>query len=108
MTRETTDAKHQLSGDWTIAGVVTQVELLSHCLENLDSAGKNGIYLDCGRIDSIDMSGLQLLHVWMGCVKIRGLQAKLVNLPDAMQQTIQHLGIGHCFMDTGSDASRQQ
>jgi len=105
MTTPTTDTKHQLSGDWTIFGLVHQVDWLSKSLEKLASAGKKTVHIDCGRIDAIDMSGLQLLQVWMQCAKARGIQAHLINLPDYMQQTIQTMGLGQCFTDNYPDAA---
>lgn len=99
MTTQTADSRHQLSGDWTISGVVNQVNLLSKSLEKLVSASKKRIHVDCGRIDSIDMSGLQLLHVWMELVKMRGIETELLNMPDGMRQTIKRLGLGHSFTD---------
>lgn len=103
MAKRISGSKHQLSGDWTISGVVDQVGLLSKSLQRLASAQKKCVCIDCGRIDSIDMSGLQLLHVWMECAKMCGVKAQLVNLPDSMQQTIQRLGLGCCFTNNYPD-----
>lgn len=89
--------KHQLSGDWTIEGVVSQVDLLSHSLQEMASYSEKDVYIDCGSIDRIDMSGLQLLHVWIECARIRGVQPQLVNLPESLKKTISRLGIEACF-----------
>lgn len=105
MTTRTTDTKHFLSGDWTITGVVSQVGLLSHSLQKLASGRKKRIHIDCGKINSIDMSGLQLLHVWMELVKMRGVDAQLLNMPADMQHTIRRLGLGHSFTDNYPDAA---
>lgn len=105
MATKTTDSKHHLSGDWTISGVVNQVDLLSQSLEKLALTRKKRLCIDCGNIDSIDMSGLQLLHVWMELVKMRGVETKLLNLPDDMQHTIQRLGLGQSFTDNYPDAA---
>ncbi len=105
MATRTTDSKHHLSGNWTIEGVVSQVNVLSRSLQKLEAGNKKRIQVDCGKIKSIDMSGLQLLHVWMELVKMRGMEAHLYNLPDGMQQSIRHLGLGHCFTDNYPDAA---
>lgn len=102
---QTTDTKHQLTGDWTISGVAGQVDSLSKSLHNLASARKKRVHVDCGGIEAIDMSGLQLLHVWIECASVRGIQAKLVNLPEEMRQTIQRLGLGQCFSDNYPDVA---
>ncbi len=94
-----TDTKTELSGDWTISGVVGQVDSLSHSLIKLSSARNKKVHIDCGGIDAIDMSGLQLLHVWLECASARGIQAILINLPEEMLLTIDRLGLGQCFTD---------
>ena len=99
MSTRTTDSKHQLTGDWTVSGVVGQCKVLSRSLQGLDSGRKKRIRIDCGKISSIDMSGLQLLHVWMELVKMRGVEAELLNLPNDMQRTIERLGLGQSFTD---------
>jgi anti-anti-sigma factor len=99
MATHTKDTRHQLTGDWTISGVAAQCEALSKSLQDLKSGRKKKIQIDCQQINSIDMSGLQLLHVWMECVRMRGVETQLLNLPDEMQQTIQQLGLGQCFTD---------
>lgn len=105
MATRTTSSKHHLSGDWTIAGVVTQVNDLSRSLQKLSSSTRKSIHIDCARISAIDMSGLQLIHVWMELVKMRGVRTELINLPDNMQQSIQRLGLGQCFTDNYPDAA---
>ena len=85
--------KHNLSGDWTISGVVKQLDSLSHALQNLESRGNKKLLVDCGNINSIDMTGLQLLHVWMECARIRGVKPQLINLPVDMRHMIQPLGL---------------
>lgn len=105
MATRTTDSKHHLSGDWTISGVVGQLDSLKSSLQKLDSAKKKRIHIDCGKIDAIDMSGLQLLHVWMELAKMRGVKTELINLPAIMHQNIHRLGLGHCFTDNYPDVA---
>lgn len=105
MTAKMTVNKHHLSGDWTIAGVVTQVNSLSDSLQKMSTSRKKSIHIDCAMISTIDMSGLQLLHVWMELVKMRGVKAELVNLPDSMRQSIDRLGLVQCFTDDYSDVA---
>ena len=97
MATRTTDRKHHLTGDWTITGVVGQIDSLQSSLTKLESARKKSVHIDCEKIEAIDMSGLQLLHVWLELVKIRGIEAQLLNLPDHMHQDIHRLGLGQCF-----------
>ena len=92
MSTRTTERKHHLSGDWTINGLMNQVHPLTHSLLILESDVKH-FHIDCGNIEAIDMSGMQLLHVWMELLKMRGVAPKIVNPPDYMQQSIQRLGL---------------
>jgi len=105
METQTTEHEHHLSGDWTIAGVVTQVDALSNSLEKLSGGKNRRLHVDCAKIDCIDMSGLQLLHVWMQCANMRGVQTQLINLPEAMKQIIQRLGLNQSFTDNYPDVA---
>jgi anti-anti-sigma regulatory factor len=105
MAKRTSGSKHHLSGDWTISGVADQCEALSRSLQDLESGQKKKLQIDCGKINNIDMSGLQLLHVWMELVRMRGVETRLFNLPDDMLQTIQRLGLRHPFTDNYPDVA---
>ena len=105
MATRTTGSKHHLSGDWTISGVVGQLDSLKSSLQQLESTKKKCVHIDCGKIEAIDMSGLQLLHVWMELAKMRGVKTELINLPDYMYQNINRLGLGYCFTDNYPDVA---
>jgi len=93
-----------LSGHWNLSGVVKQMESLPVLL-HLESGREKLYRIDCSGISSIDMSGLQLLYVWMQCVSMRGVKPALINLPAGMQQTIKTLGLENCFSDFYTDLS---
>ena len=97
MTNCTTETIYHLFGEWTISGVDDQFRVLSETLQEMASGPNKLPHVDCGNICSFDMSGLQLLHVWLECAKMQGIIVQLVNLPDSMQQTIRRLGFGHAF-----------
>ncbi len=90
---------HHLSGDWTISGVDSQFTSLNKTLSTLSSSQNKILLADCTHIDSIDMSGLQLLYVWMECAKIQDITIQLINQPDSMQQCIHRLGFQHSFQN---------
>ena len=100
MAARTTDSKHYLSGDWTILGVADQMDLLRLSLQKLDPTKKKRIHVDCRKIEAIDMSGLQLIHVWLELVKRRGMEAQLHNLPDHMHHNFHLLRLGQCLTDS--------
>jgi len=88
----------KLSGQWDLSGLVHQIESLS-ALYQLESGPGRKIRIDCSEIGSVDMSGLQLLYVWMQCVSFRGAKPELINLPEDMQLAIKRLGLEKCFSD---------
>ena len=97
MAKSPTEVKHRVSGDWTISGVESQFGSLNETLQELAADHCKAMQVDCAGIDAIDMSGLQLLHLWMEYAKAQGVGVQLVNLPDCMQQTVHQLGLGPCF-----------
>jgi anti-anti-sigma regulatory factor len=96
----------KLSGHWNISGVVLQIESLS-TLHQLESGLEKLYNIDCSEISSVDISGLQLLHVWLQCVRLRGVKPELINLPEGMQQTIKQLGLENCFADFYVDSAQE-
>lgn len=96
----------KLSGAWNISGVVHQMESLS-TWHHRESVQDTSFRIDCSEISSVDMSGLQLLHVWMQCVRFRGVTPELVNLPNGMRHTIKQLGLENCFADFYADVARE-
>ncbi len=89
-----TDIK--LSGHWDLSSVVQQVKSLLK-FHHLKSGLEKQYQIDCSNIRRVDRNGLQLLYVWMQCIHMRGIKAKLVNLPDEMLQTIKQLDLENCF-----------
>ena len=87
-----------LQGDLTSTGITqSNIDSLAVSLQQIDSGGEKNIRIDCGRVREVDISGLQLLSVWMQCARFRGVEPELVNLPDSLQQTMQRMGLRHCF-----------
>lgn len=75
------------------------IHSLSASLQKAESVGEKNLRIDCRRIISADFSGLQLLYVWMQCARYRGVEPKLVNLSNSLQQSMQSMGISHCFTE---------
>lgn len=90
------EATAHLTGDWTMAGVVKQVSRLTE----LDIRGiRPGIpaVIDCSGIDRIDLSGFQLLYVWLHCLELNGLRPELVNVPPWMREAQLRQGLAQAF-----------
>jgi len=87
-----------LHGDLTHSGMTSgSIDALDVSLQRIESGGEKNIRIDCSRIRTSDISGLQLLYVWMQCARFRGVEPELVNLSDSLQQAMQMMGVGHCF-----------
>jgi anti-anti-sigma regulatory factor len=87
-----------MQGDLTHSGVTNNIiNLLADSLQKIVSGGDKNIRIDCERIRTADISGLQLLYVWMHSARIRGVEPELINLSDSMRQSMQRMGFEHCF-----------
>lgn len=88
----------KLIGDWTIEGVGQQLHQLNDlpiCNGAIDSGST--VAIDCAGIERIDMSGLQLLYVWIQCIRLRGFQPSLCNIPEKMMSSLACLGMADNF-----------
>lgn len=98
MTTRMKNSDAQLQGDLTDSGVThSSIDSLAVSLQKIDLGGKKNIRIDCGKVRSADISGLQLLYVWMQCFRFRGVEPELVNLSASLKHAIQKMSIGHCF-----------
>jgi ABC-type transporter Mla MlaB component len=89
-----------LSGNLTHIGVTDNIiNSLAISLQKIESEGEKSIRIDCGKVRSADISGLQLLYVWMQCARFRGVEPELVNLPEGLRQSLLSTGLGHCFTE---------
>jgi anti-anti-sigma regulatory factor len=87
-----------LDGDLTHSGVTQDIIiLLAASLQKIVSGGDDFINIDCERIRIVDVSGLQLLYVWMQCARIRGVEPALVNLSDSLRRKMEKMGFEDCF-----------
>lgn len=92
-----------LQGDLTHSGVTNNIiNLLAVSLQKIVSEGNKYICIDCEGIRTADISGLQLLYVWMHSARIRGVESELINLSESMRQSMQRMGFEHCFTGTST------
>lgn len=81
-----------LGGDWTVTGLIDQIDPLTKLSSQLDLSTPN-VHVDCSHIEGIDVCGFQLLYTWLHCLTIRGFQPTLVKVPEAVQKSHQLLGL---------------
>ena len=105
MTVRMAGAVAHLHGDWTMTGVADNIESMIVSLGQLEAEGKKNFWINCKDIEDTDTSGLQLLIVWMECARLRGIEPKLVNVPDGMLRSINDFGFSHLFTDTYPDVA---
>lgn len=92
-----------LRGDLTHSGVTHNIiNSLSASLQQIVEGGKKYFRIDCTQIRTADISGLQLLYVWMQCARFRGVEPVLVNLPKSLRQSMHTLGFGSSFTGNSS------
>jgi len=71
------------------------------------------IRIDCAKILSTDIRGLQMLFVWIQSAKRRGVEPELINLSRSLQQTMKRMGFDNCFkitinhMDSSASIKKQ-
>jgi anti-anti-sigma regulatory factor len=99
MTGYTAGTVAHLQGDLTYSGVTDNIiNSLAVSLQKVTSGGHKNIHIDCESIHTADISGLQLLFVWMQSARLRGVEPELINMSSSMQQTMNRMGFGHCFV----------
>lgn len=86
------DVSATLGGDWTVAGVMDQIDPLTKFSCQLDLSTPR-IQVDCSHIEGIDACGFQLLYTWLHCLTIRGFEPTLVKVPEVVQKSSRNLGL---------------
>ena len=82
-------AEARLEGDWTLSGVTRNLDSLARSLQQFEQRNEKKLQIDCGQIKEADVSGLQLLNVWMQCIRFRGVEPTLVNVPERLRHAMQ-------------------
>ena len=93
-----------LEGDWTLSGAALNMDSLAHSLQQIRSGKEMKLRIDCRQVVKADASGLQILHVWLECARMRGVEPTLVNVPERLRQVMQGI-IGQCYKCTYVDES---
>ena len=89
-----TGTSAHLAGDWTLSGATRNLSLLSRSLQQFEPGGEHSVSVDCGEIKKVDVSGVQLLKVWLQCFRFRGVEPTLVNVPENLRHFMQRLDCG--------------
>lgn len=95
----------KLCGNWSITGVSEQLRFLKDQLQSMSSPnaadapnpGESDPEIDVHDVEQIDLSGYQLLAIWLRHVKMLGFSPVLVNVPETFRQDIRYFGFGAEF-----------
>ena len=93
MSIRVTDTEARLEGDWTLTGVTRNLDSLANSLQQFEPGSNRKLNIDCGQMEKTDISGLQLLNVWLQCIKLRGVEPILVNVPEKLRYIMQQLNL---------------
>jgi anti-anti-sigma regulatory factor len=103
MATKSKDFVAHLQGDLTHSGVTHNIiNSLAVRLQEIVSGGDTRIRIDCKGIRTADISGLQLLYIWMQSARFRGVEPELVNMSDNLLQSFEKMGFGCCFTGDSS------
>lgn len=96
-----------LQGDLTCSGIThCSIDSLVVSLEHLEIGKGKHLRINCERVHTVDIDGLDLLGMWMKFVRFRGVEPELVNLPDSLQKLMQGKGSSHYFSE--NDAQQEK
>lgn len=85
--------KAHLEGDWTITGAEENSQSLLLFLNQIETGGPKQLSVECGQIFKTDRCGLQLLNVWLLCLRLRGVEPKLVHMTEQLSLAIRQFGL---------------
>lgn len=90
----------QLMGNWTRTEMTDRnIESLAFSLQQLKVAGVKNLRIDCGQLNEIDASGLQVLYIWLRSFRFRGIDLQMINPPRKLRKTLQGLLIKLCYYE---------
>lgn len=93
-----------LTGNWTRTEMTDRnIDSLALSLQQLRVAGVKNLRIDCGELNEVDASGLQLLYIWLRSFRFRGVDLQMVNPPLKLRKTLQGLLIKVCYPDKSHD-----
>ncbi len=90
----------QLMGNWTRTEMTDRnINSLAVSLQQLKVAGVKNLRIDCGQLNEVDASGLQVLYIWLRSFKFRGIDLQMINPPRKLRKTLQGLLIKICYQE---------
>lgn len=98
-----------LAGNWTRTEMTDRnIDSLAVSLQQLKIAGVKNLQIDCGQLNDVDASGLQLLYIWLRSFRFRGVELEIVNLPEKLRKTLLRLLQKICHLEKSLDMPETQ
>lgn len=82
----------QLSGDWSIFSIAEKMPLLMEKLRALSGESRRSPIIDLAAVESIDVSGWQLLAMWLRHCRTLGCEPVMVNIREDLRKRLELLG----------------
>lgn len=100
--------KAPLEGNWTLKDMTSStIDSLAATLEKIEPGYGKYLRIDFHQISEVDVFGQQLLFIWLQCLKFRGIEPELFNLPDNLRKTFKKLGFRICKGIKSPDMARK-
>lgn len=88
----------RLAGNWVRTEMTDRnMDSLAASFQQLNVAGVNTLRIDCGQLNEVDASGLQVLYLWLRSFRSCGIDLQMVNPPCRLRRTLQGLLIKICY-----------
>lgn len=97
MSSETREEEIRLSGDWSIFSIAEKMPFLLERLTALATGAGKPAVIDFGAVDTIDVSGWQLLVLWLRRCRQLGLSPIMANVSDDHRRRLDLLGFAGEF-----------
>lgn len=98
-----------LVGNWTRTEMTDwNIDSLAGSLQQFKVAGVKNVQIDCGQLNEIDASGLQLLDIWLRSFRFRGVDIEIINIPEKLRKTLLRLTQKICPAEKSPDPAAAQ
>ena len=86
------DTVVHLEGKWILTEMTcSNIDALAGSFEKIGFGREKNLRIDCGMINEVDANGVQLLNIWLQCLRFQGVEPELINVPGNLQETFQKI-----------------
>ena len=86
------DTLVHLEGKWILTEMTcSDINALAGTFEQIGSGCVKSLRIDCERVIEVDANGVQLLNIWLQCLRFLDVEPELVNVPGNLQGFFQKI-----------------